>query len=323
MVELFTPVFRVEVDGTDRTRNLWEHLISLEYTDNDEGESDTVNITVANMPAFSIPKRSAALRLWLGWKESTMKYFGSFVVDEISGQFRPATMTITAKSTDLTSGSNVKEKTDKEWENITLVDLAAKIAAAHGCKSKVLVNVRYDYRAQSLESDIAFLRRLALEAGATLSIKDKVFVIAPYAKAIRASAIIAHTDVISGSWSLPERDKYDTVTTKWWDAEMAEEQKVSSGDNEKGKSSYTIKKRFASAAEAQTAAENYKAKLSKGEVSIDLSTAGNPLLVSGAEVSCDGFTPKELNGKYLAKSVTHSISKSGGWSTQCVLEKLN
>lgn len=322
MVMLFTPVFRVEIAGIDKTREVWSYLESLEYTDNESGESDSVQITITNKPAFKIPLRGSDLKLWLGWKEDHLRYFGSFTINEISGQFKPATMTITAKSADLTAGSKIKEKTDREWENISLADIASKIAAAYGCTARVLLNVTYSYQAQSQESDIAFLKRLAGEAGATLSIKDKVYVIAPCGKAIRANAVISYNEVTSGSWTMPEREKYDSVSAKWWDADLAEEQKIKVGGDEKKKSTYTIKKRFSSAAEAKMAAENYKAKLSKGELTLDLTTAGNPSLVSGAEVQISGFSPDELNTKYLAKSVTHSISKSGGWTTRISLDKV-
>lgn len=319
MVELYTPVFRVEADGLDRTREVWRYLSSLEYTDAEEDESDAVDITVANCPAFSIPKRGAVLKLWLGWKESSMKYFGAFIVDEVNGQFRAATMTISAKSADLTGSSTSKEKADIEWENISLADLTVKIAAKHGCKAKVLLDARYAYQAQTRESDIAFLRRLAKEAGASLTIKDKTFVIAPCGEAFRAEAQISYKDVISGGWTLQEREKYQAVTAKWWNKDRAEEESVSSGG---GQPAYVIKKRFANAAEARNAATNYMAKLAKGELELDLTTAGDPTLVSGAKVACTDFSPQEINGSYLVKSVRHSISKSSGWTTDITLDKL-
>lgn len=320
MVELYTPVFRVDVDGLNRTREVWQYLSSLEFSDSEEDESDTVNITVANCPAFSIPKRGVVLKLWLGWKESSMKYFGAFTVDEISGQFRPASMTISAKSADLTGDSTSKEKIDLEWENISLADLTAKISAKHGCKAKVLLDAHYTYQAQTRESDIAFLRRLAKEAGASLTIKDKTFVIAPYGKAVRAKSSLSYTDVISGSWALQEREKYQSVTASWWNKDDAIEESVSSGD---GKPTYIIKKRFANAAEAQNAAASYRTKLSKGELELDLTVAGNPALVSGAKVACSDFLPQDLNGSYLVKSVTHSISKPSGWTTAVKLDRLS
>lgn len=107
-----------------------------------------MSFVAANQPAFAIPARGAAVRLWLGWKESGLKYFGAFTVDEVSGNFKPATMSITAKSANFTKGATEKEKQDKEWENITIADLASKIAETHGCTARVSVDVHYWQLAQ-------------------------------------------------------------------------------------------------------------------------------------------------------------------------------
>ena len=319
MVELYTPVFRVEIDGVDKTREIWKYMESLDYSDAEDGESDTVTISVANCPAFAIPARGAALRLWLGWKESGMKYFGSFTVDEVGGDLKAAKMTITAKSADVTGASTVKDRKDREWENVSLADLAAKIAAKHGCKAKVSVDVYYQYQAQTNESDIAFLRRLSKEAGATLSVKDNTFVIIPYGEALRSTGEIDCAEVSGGRWTLQEREKYSSVKAVWWDKDKATQQSITSGS---GEPAYVIKKRFATAAEARTAVNNHIKKLGKAELTMDLTIPGNPAIVTGAEITCKNFSPEALNGKYLVKSAAQSVSKTGGWTTQATLNKL-
>lgn len=313
----FTPVFRLEIDGIDRTRKVWQYLESLEYEDNDEDDSDSISFVVANQPAFAVPARGAGVRLWLGWKESDLKYFGVFTVDEVSGNFKPATLSISAKSANFTGKATEKEKQDREWENITLADLTAKIAETHGCTTRVSVDLHYPHVAQTNESDISFLRRLAKEEGATLRIKDKVFVIAAAGTVIRGKASTDYSDVISGSFSFSEKDNYSSVQAAYWDPEYARESAVTSGN---GKPVFKIKKRFNSAAEAQTAADNHVAKNSKGTLTMDLILSGDPSLMSGVQVSCAGFTPKALNGAYLVKSCRHSVTRSG-WTTQVNLEK--
>lgn len=319
MVDLYTPVFRVEIDGVDKTREIWKYMESLDYSDAEDGESDTVTISVANCPAFAIPARGVALRLWLGWKESGMKYFGSFTVDEVGGDLKAAKMTITAKSADVTGTSTVKDRKDREWENVSLADLAAQIAAKHGCKAKVSVDVYYQYQAQTNESDIAFLRRLSKEAGATLSVKDNTFVIIPYGEALRSTGEIDCAEVSSGRWTLQEREKYSSVKAVWWDKDKATQQSITSGS---GEPSYVIKKRFATAAEARTAVNNHIKKLGKAELTMDLTIPGDPAIVTGAEITCKNFSPEVLNGKYLVKSAAQSVSKTGGWTTQATLNKL-
>ena len=141
MVDRFTPDFRVEIDGIDRTRNVWEYLESIHYDDAESGESDSLNLIVANDPPFTIPRPGAEVKFWLGWKESGLKFFGTFVVDSSSIELNPAKMSISAKSANFNSSAkgskDEKERRDREWENVTLADIAAKIAAEHGGNSKV------------------------------------------------------------------------------------------------------------------------------------------------------------------------------------------
>lgn len=314
---LYTPVFRLEVDGIDRTRKIWEYLESLEYEDNDEDDSDSVSFIVANQPAFAVPARGAAVRLWLGWQENGLKYFGAFTVDEVSGSFKPATMSVTAKSANFTGGATEKEKQDREWENITLADLTAKIAETHGCTARVTVDLHYPHVAQTNESDISFLRRLAKEEGATLRIKDKTFVIAAAGTAIRGKASVDYSDVSSGSFTFSEKDSYSSAQAVYWDPEYARESSITSGS---GKPVFKVKKRFNSAAEAQAAADNHAKRQAKSTLSMDLTLVGNPAMMSGVQVTCTGFAPKALNGIYLVKSCRHAVTRSG-WTTQVTIEK--
>lgn len=320
MVELYTPCFKLEISGIDKTKEIWKNLDNLQYSDLEEGESDTLSFTVANCPAFAIPVRGGAVRLWLGWKEGRMKYFGSFNIDEISGNFSPATMTITAKSAYLCADSTLKQKADRQWEKISLADLTAKIAAKHGCKAKVSIKTYYTYQAQTNESDMAFLKRLAKEAGGSLTIKDKTFIIAPSGVATRSKTSLQFTAACSGSFTVQDREKYGSVKAVWWDKENAREVAIVEGD---GQPTHRIRKRFASAAEAKSAVSGYLTKLNKSQVSLEITVPGDPSLVSGAEVTCAGFSPKDINGQYLAKSVTHNISKTGGWTTDISLDKIS
>ena len=57
MVERYTPTARIEIDGEDRTRPIWEHLESLTYSDAEQGEADSLEISVANDPPFAMPSQ--------------------------------------------------------------------------------------------------------------------------------------------------------------------------------------------------------------------------------------------------------------------------
>lgn len=342
MVELYTPCFRLEVDGIDRTLKVWEHLQSIDYEDAEDGESDSLSFSVANDPPFAIPSPGALVKFWLGWKEAGgLKYFGAFVVDESSIELNPAQMRVSAKSANWNSSSkgskNEKERRDREWENVTLADLARKIASEHGLKSKVAVHVHYPHIAQTGEGNLSFLQRLAAEMGAVFAVKDNTILVYPPNKGSRPQTTLIYTESVSGSFTAKAREEYSEVETKWWDKKEAREKKVSSKRkkrkekwwNDAGDRSatgaatkHTFKKRYHSASEAQTAADNYMAKLERGEFEGELTLPGDPNLVAGAEVTLEGFKPETINGRYLAKSVSQTVSKSG-WTTRVSLESLD
>ena len=97
MVDRFTPTARIEIDGEDKTRPIWEYLESLSYEDSEKDESDSVEISVANDPAFSLPPHGAKVRLWFGYKEDNLRLMGTFEVDETSLELSPAVMRIRAR----------------------------------------------------------------------------------------------------------------------------------------------------------------------------------------------------------------------------------
>ena len=320
--ERFTPCFKLEVDGVDRTRSIWEYLESIQYDDAEGGESDSLSFTVANAPVFAIPETGVEVRFWLGYKESGMKFFGTFKVDEVAINLNPATMSVTAKSADFGGGSTEKERHDKEWEKVSLADIARKLAAKFGYDAKVDVDVNYSHVAQTNESDLSFLKRIAGKIGAKLALRDKTVTVYAPNKGSRPSAAIRYSDTVSGSFTVKAREDYGEVEASWWDdAEATEKSVTAQNPSSSGKAKHVLKEHFGSASEAQTAANNVMEKMRRGKFAGDLTLPGDPSIVADAEITLSGFKPESVNGRYIAKSVNHSITKSG-WTTAVNLESL-
>lgn len=318
----FTPCFKMEIDGVDRTRNIWEYLESIQYDDAESGESDSLRFTVANSPAFSIPAAGAGIRFWLGYKESGMKYFGAFTVDEVTVSLNPAAMSVTAKSADFGGASAEKERQDKEWEKVSLADIVEKVAAKFGYDFKVDVDVNYSHVAQTNESDLSFLKRIAGKIGAKLALRDRTIIVHAPNKGSRPSAAIRYSDAVSGSFTVKAREEYGEVEASWWDdAEAAEKSVSAQNPSSPGGVKHILKEYFGSASEAQTAAENTAERMRRGEFTRDLTLPGDPNIAADAEITLSGFKPERVNGRYIAKSVNHSITKSG-WTTSVNLESL-
>ena len=166
MVERYTPTARIEIDGEDRTRPIWEHLESLTYSDAEQGEADSLEISVANDPPFVMPPKGAKVRLWMGYKEESQKLMGTFEVDETSVELKPAVMRIRARSASFSKGKD-KQKEDIEWEGITLAELAEKLPAA--VKNKTLPLVLCCASGRRSAAAVAVAKKLGHEKAVSLA----------------------------------------------------------------------------------------------------------------------------------------------------------
>ena len=171
----------------------------------------------------------------------------------------------------------------------------------------------------------------------TIPVKDNTILIYPPDKGSRPAATLAYSESVSGSFTAKAREEYTETEAKWWDKKEAREKKVSSKRKKKEKwwnsagssstangdtsTKHTTKKRYHSASEAMVAADNYMTLHERSEFEADLTLPGDPNLVAGAEITLSGFKPESVNGRYLAKTVSHSITKSG-WTTGVKLESL-
>ncbi|WP_050602183.1 phage late control D family protein [Ruegeria sp. 6PALISEP08] len=93
--------FRILADGTDVTASFQDRLISMTITDKAGSKSDTAEFRVDNHDfQLALPPTGAALEMAMGFTGNLVS-MGRFVVDDRSGDFDPATLTIDAKATDM------------------------------------------------------------------------------------------------------------------------------------------------------------------------------------------------------------------------------
>lgn len=315
----FAPRFLLEVDGVDVSETLSKDIQSLECADGWDDEADSLSFELANDPPFSIPRRGAAVRLWLWYEGGEPRFMGSFEVDEATVTLRPATLSVTARSASFSTGT-AKERRSAEWERVSLADLAGRIAARHGMAARVSVDAWYDAVAQTEESDLHFLRRLTVEAHGIFAVRDGTILITPPTSGSRPRVSIVRTSVESGQFRMADRGKYRSVRAVWWDAAAARERSVtvSGGD---GEATYVLRRPFRHDGEARTAARNMMDRLRRGELSGEIVVPGDPSLAAGAEAELSGFSPRAIDGLYLIEGVRHSLSRRN-WTTSVKLERL-
>ncbi len=104
----------------------------------------------------------------LGADASSLGYVGQYKVDAVSGEVAPATMTIGATAAGMTG--SIRAPRSRSWEDMTLAQIAQKIAAGAGLIATVgqsLATVHFPFLAQTGESDLHFLTRIAHPLDAT------------------------------------------------------------------------------------------------------------------------------------------------------------
>ena len=180
---LYTP--KGSNESKDISEEISKYLLSLDYTDNIEGQADGLSLTLEDRAQLWTsdwyPQRGSKLDVTIytlnrGRLDEGLKslFLGSFEVDEIEIKMAPATVQI--KAVGVTFESSLRgEKKNRTWEKITVKKCCEDIAAGNGltldwyCEN----NPPLDHVEQSDESDLEFLKKVVKDAGLCLKVDLK------------------------------------------------------------------------------------------------------------------------------------------------------
>lgn len=304
-------VYQIIADGQDITAKLQDRLISLNIIDEAGQKSDSAEITIDDRDHLvELPRTGAELNISLG--VGGLTGVGSYVVDEVSGEFAPSTITISAKAANMLGA--IRARKTRAWRDVTIEDIIRTIAGEHGLKPKVsdgLKGVAYAYQAQTTESDLNFLTRLAkdLDAVAKPAAGHLLFVARGEGKTASGSDLpvfnIDRTEMASGSWNVTSRGRYGRVTAEWGERGTATAHKVTAGDLDP---ELALRHRYPTETEAQNAVDAALGRSARasGKISIELAGFRGDLMAE-AKVNLSGIKT-ELTGEWLITRVQHRLS---------------
>lgn len=177
------PIWQLTVNGVDISHGVANRLMSLTLNDNRGLEADTLEVELSDHDnKLTIPPKGAVIELSLGYHTTGLVYKGAYIVNEITHQGTPDTLSIIAMSADLKD--TLKAKKERSFDQTTLGKIIEKIAIEHKLTAKIhseLAN-KAIYHLDQNESDINLLTRLADEFDATASIKDDHLLFTPIGK---------------------------------------------------------------------------------------------------------------------------------------------
>jgi len=327
------PDVRVTLDGTDLTGTLQEdvaavdgrirkRLISLSISEKRGESADQLDIVLSDADGrLALPKTGAVLTVHLGWKQGSdvvvgLVDKGSFKVDEVTHSGPPDTITIRARSVDFTT--DLKTRREKGWHGTTLGAIVGEVAKHHGLKpscAPALASIAVKSKAQSRESDLAFLRRLGREQDAVATIKRGRLILSPIGKAttpagraLPALTINRH-DGDTHNFSRQKRDDVPGVSATWHDRKGGKRETVTAGKVDGAKK---LSRVYGSESDASAAATAAHSRSQREPVSLDLSLAlGRPDISPEQKTTVAGYRTEIDAVAWIVDEVTHQLGDRG------------
>ncbi|KQN29691.1 contractile injection system protein, VgrG/Pvc8 family [Sphingomonas sp. Leaf38] len=335
------PDFRITLDGTDLTGTLQQdvaavdgrirkRLISLSLSEKRGESADQLDIVLSDADGrLALPKTGAILNVQLGWKQGTdvtpgLVDKGSFKVDEVAHSGPPDVITIRARSVDFTS--ELKTRREKSWHGTTLGAVVNEIAAHHGLKpscAPALASITVTAKAQSRESDLAFLRRLGRELDAVATIKSGHLILSrigegktPAGRSLPALTI-RRRDGDSHNFSRQKRDDVPGVSATWHDRKGGKRETFTAG---KANGARKLSRVYGSEEDASAAANAAHSRVRREPVSLDLSLAlGRPDISPEQKTTIFGYKTEIDAVAWVVGEVSHSLGDRG-YATKIKLE---
>lgn len=189
------------VNNADMTDDINERLISMSFTDVEDGGADDLEITledrdgkvIGNWLTKEIDRRAKANKKkadkveirptihqknWNGDGKDISLRCGAFTLDDIDMKGPPCVVTMKASAADFSAGGR-RTKRSKAWEKTTLKKIANVIGARDGYSVMYLSDktVSYTRVEQNKQTDTAFLQKLCTRAGLSMKITNATIVI--------------------------------------------------------------------------------------------------------------------------------------------------
>ncbi|WP_094607728.1 hypothetical protein SPSIL_009100 [Sporomusa silvacetica DSM 10669] len=183
----------IKYESTDITEDLQPYLKGWTYTDNLSGQSDDLQITLADKQQLWIgdwfPDKGAKLTATIkrnNWNDDDKADelpLGTFEIDEISSSYPPSEVTIKALSVFQSLALKGEDK-NRAWEKSKLSVVANDIATGVGLTLyyEVENDPEYDRIEQTEQQDLPFLQKLCQDAGLALKVSDSKVIIFDEAK---------------------------------------------------------------------------------------------------------------------------------------------
>lgn len=225
-----TPVLQTQVHvyygTTDISKDVYEDLLSISYTDKIEDEADELTVTLKDEKgkwagAWS-PERGAKVKAVFNTEGRGSVKTDTMVIDNLKTSGSPRVFEFQAVSIPLDNTFRRTAKT-RNFEKLSLKDISKQLAEESNlafmwdCADDN--NPEYDRVDQKQESDLAFLKRLCNDAGLSIKVGAETCIIfdqLSYEKKPSVKTLSLGTShILSWSFQSQQSQRYKSCTVKW------------------------------------------------------------------------------------------------------------
>ena len=317
-------VFKITINGKDKTSVWSDRIESITVVDNSGLDSDTVEIVLDDRDQLIIePSIDAEMQLWLGTTQNNkpaLAWVGLYIIDETETDDKDGTISIHGKAADMING--LKAPRSESYDDITLGNLLTVIADRHDYQPVIpeeLADKHYTHIDQRSQSDIDLLTVKAHELGAICKPTGKrlCILLEDASQSIKANdgtgtqlPVLPLNARLEGTFVNARtvgKNKYGAVKAYWQGADDSKKRGVSVGG---GDPVYEMSEIYTEHQKAVDAINAKWAHLKRGGKEITIERELD--VTYGAERTINLFNHRQT-GKYIIKSATHVLG--GRFST--------
>jgi len=338
------PFCRITANGSDITDKISDYLLSIEITDEADDKSDSVTLTLDDRPRVSdgalleIPLVGTVLGITMGYEGGTSRFMGSYLIDEITVQPAPRTLSVSGKAAAM--HKSYRTPRSQSYHQQTLGGIINDIASRNGYEAKIdpeLAAIVIRHADQHNESDMAFATRIAGDYDGVAKPVDGKLVLARRGtgKAITGEELpvlilnqsqcsnwqfqYSARDEAGEAAGIKDNEEEDNnlpdnkggVRAFYHDIRTGDKKAVTVGDEPY----HDLRYSWHNEAEAKAAASSYQNRSARGKASFSADMGGNVLVLAEAKcVLSPPFRPY-IPALWRIKSAKHKFDVSGGFTT--------
>jgi len=324
-----TPQWVLSYQGIDITTDISTMVLSLSYTDYLSEFSGEAAIVIEDngqkWQSAWYPGLGDQISLSLGYRGEGLLPCGDFQIDQIELSGPPDTFTMRCLAAFITPAMRTRNSVG--YENQSLLGIAQTIAAKYGLSvagAPDVADLEFERITQKYETDLAFLKRLALEHDYDFTVRGStlVFYSRTALEAVSAVQTVTRKDLESFEFRNRTHDTYSSAQVLYQNPESK---------------SLIVQNAFATAPIASgdilkivTRCENGQQALLKAQAALHLRNMsvaeaslvmpGSIAMASGNVIDLSGFGA--FDGAYIILVAQHRLDRAYGYTTRLEVSRV-